>query len=107
MIQLVAILSVFVLGIVFSLIGAIKLKLAEKLGIDDAKVGGLISTLMFTSIFVVLFIGPLVDAWGHKPFAILGFLLSGAAIFLFSSLTKRNSNMQSAAINAKDNHDSS
>ena len=86
MIQLVAILSVFVLGIVFSLIGAIKLKLAEKLGIDDAKVGGLISTLMFTSIFVVLFIGPLVDAWGHKPFAILGFLLSGAAIFLFSTL---------------------
>ncbi|MFH1070413.1 MAG: MFS transporter [Candidatus Glassbacteria bacterium] len=86
MIQLVAILSVFALGIVFSLIGAIKLKLAEKLGIDDAKVGGLISTLMFTSIFVVLFIGPLVDAWGHKPFAILGFLLSALAIFLFGSL---------------------
>lgn len=85
MIQLVAILSVFALGIVFALIGAVKLKLAEKLGIDDAKVGGLISTLMFTSIFVVLFIGPLVDAWGHKPFAILGFLLVGLAIFLFSS----------------------
>ncbi|MBW7997398.1 MAG: MFS transporter [Candidatus Glassbacteria bacterium] len=82
MIQLVAILSVFSLGIVFSLIGAVKLKLAEKLGIDDAKVGGLISTLMFTSIFVVLFIGPLVDAWGHKPFAILGFLLSGVAILM-------------------------
>ena len=86
MLQLVAILSVFALGIVFSLIGAIKLKLAEKLGIDDAKVGGLISTLMFTSIFVVLFIGPLVDAWGHKPFAILGFLLSAVAIYLFGSL---------------------
>lgn len=82
MIQLVAILAVFALGVVFSLIGAIKLKLAEKLGIDDAKVGGLISTLMFTSIFVVLLIGPLVDAWGHKPFAILGFLLSGLAILM-------------------------
>ncbi|HUU27411.1 MAG TPA: MFS transporter [archaeon] len=86
MIQLVAILSVFVLGIVFSLIGAVKLKLAEKLEIDDARVGGLISTLMFTSIFVVLFIGPLVDAWGHKPFAILGFFLAGLAVFLFSTL---------------------
>jgi len=86
MIQLVAILSVFALGIVFALIGAIKLKLAEKLGIDDAKVGGLISTLMFTSIFMVLLIGPLVDAWGHKPFAVLGFLLAGLAIYLFSLL---------------------
>ncbi len=85
MIQLVAILSVFALGIVFALIGAVKLKLAERLGIDDAKVGGLISTLMFTSIFVVLLIGPLVDAWGHKPFAILGFFMVGLAIFLFSS----------------------
>ncbi len=85
MIQLVAILSVFALGIVFALIGAVKLKLAERLGIDDAKVGGLISTLMFTSIFVVLLIGPLVDAWGHNPFAILGFFLVGLAIFLFSS----------------------
>ncbi len=82
MIQLVAILAVFSLGIVFSLIGALKIKLAEKLGIDDARVGGLISTLMFTSIFVVLLIGPLVDAWGHKPFAILGFLLSGTAILM-------------------------
>jgi fucose permease len=85
MIQLVAILNVFALGIVFALIGSVKLKLAEKLGIDDAKVGGLISTLMFTSIFMVLFIGPLVDAWGHKPFAVLGFFLVGLAIFLFSS----------------------
>jgi len=86
MIQLVAICSVFALGIVFSLIGAVKLKLAEKLQIDDARVGGLISTLMFTSIFIVLFIGPLVDAWGHKPFAVLGFFLSGLAIFMFSSV---------------------
>jgi MFS transporter, FHS family, glucose/mannose:H+ symporter len=82
MIQLVAILAVLSLGVVFSIIGAVKIKLAERLGIDDAKVGGLISTLMFTSIFVVLLIGPLVDAWGHKPFAILGFLLCGVAILL-------------------------
>ncbi len=82
MIQLVAILAVFALGVVFSIIGAVKIKLAERLGIDDAKVGGLISTLMFTSIFVVLLIGPLVDAWGHKPFAILGFLLCGVAILM-------------------------
>jgi len=82
MIQLVAILAVFGLGIVFSLIGAVKLKLSEVLGIDDAKVGGLISTLMFTSIIVILAIGPLVDAWGHKPIAVIGFALTGVSIFL-------------------------
>ncbi len=82
MIQLVAILAVFGLGIVFSLIGSVKLKLAEVLGIDDARVGGLISTLMFTSIIVILAIGPLVDAWGHKPIAIIGFAMTGASIFM-------------------------
>ena len=85
MIQLVAILSVFALGIVFALIGAVKLKLAERLGIDDAKVGALISTLMFTSIFMVIIIGLLVDAWGHKPFAIIGFITVGLASLFFSS----------------------
>jgi len=82
MIQLVAILAVFGLGIVFSLIGSVKLKLAEVLGIDDAKVGGLISTLMFSSIIGVLVIGPLVDALGAKPIAVTGFALSGISIFL-------------------------
>ena len=86
MIALVAILAVSVLGIVFSLIGAVKLRLSERAGLSDAQFGGLISTLMFTSMIVVLAIGPLVDAWGHKPFAILGFLLSGAAISLFAFL---------------------
>lgn len=86
MIALVAILAVSVLGIVFSLIGAVKLRLSERAGLSDAQFGGLISTLMFTSMIVVLAIGPLVDAWGHKPFAILGFLLSGAAIWLFAFL---------------------
>jgi MFS transporter, FHS family, glucose/mannose:H+ symporter len=82
MIQLVAILAVFGLGVVFSLIGSVKLKLTEVLGIDDAKVGGLISTLMFTSIIMVLAVGPLVDAFGHKPIVVAGFALSGASIFL-------------------------
>ena len=84
MVTLVAILAVSVLGIVFSLIGAVKLRLVERASLSDAQIGGLISTLMFTSMIVVLAIGPLVDAWGHKPFAILGFLLCGSAIYLFS-----------------------
>ncbi len=82
MIQLVAILGVLGIGIVISILGAIKLPLTEKLKIDDAKFGSLISTLMFTSIILVLLIGPLVDSFGHKPIAVIGFLIAGLSIFM-------------------------
>jgi fucose permease len=81
MIQLVAILGVLGVGIVFSVLGAVKLSLTERLKIDDAKFGNLISTLMFTSIILVLLIGPLVDLVGHKPIAVAGFLIAGIAVF--------------------------
>ena len=82
MIQAVALLSVFGLGISFSILGALKLELTKVLNIDDAQFGKLISALMFTSIFVVLAFGPLVDMVGYKPIAILGFVLGFAAIFM-------------------------
>lgn len=85
MIQAVALLSVFGLGIAFSIIGAVKLELANRLKIDDAKVGGLISALMFTSVVMVLIIGPLVDAIGYKPVAIFGFIATGGCIFALAS----------------------
>ncbi|MCP4725320.1 MAG: MFS transporter [bacterium] len=84
MIQLVAILSVLGIGIVFSILGAVKLSLTERLKIDDAKFGSLISVLMFSSIILVLLIGPLVDTFGHKPIAVIGFLVAGASIFLLA-----------------------
>jgi len=84
MIQLVAILGVLGIGIVFSILGAVKLSLTEKLKIDDAKFGSLISTLMFTSIILVLLIGPLVDAIGHKPIAVAGFLIAGISVFMLA-----------------------
>ncbi len=82
MIQLVAVSSVFGLGIAFSVLGALKLNLVKQLSIDDAQFGKLISALMFTSIFVVLAFGPLVDMFGYKPIAIIGFLLGSAAVFM-------------------------
>ncbi len=82
MIQLVAVSSVFGLGIAFSVLGALKLNLVKQLGIDDAQFGKLISALMFTSIFVVLAFGPLVDMFGYQPIAIIGFLLGSAAVFM-------------------------
>lgn len=85
MIQVVALLSVFGLGIAFSIIGAVKLELAKRLQIDDAKVGGLISALMFTSVFMVLLIGPLVDSLGYKPIAIVGFILTAVCLYMLAS----------------------
>ena len=84
MIQLVAILGVLGIGIVFSILGAVKLPLTQKIGIDDAKFGNLISVLMFTSIILILLIGPMVDAYGHKPIAIIGFLIAGISVFMLT-----------------------
>jgi fucose permease len=85
MIQSVALLSVFGLGIAFSIIGALKLELVRVLKIDNAQFGKLISVLMFSCIFVVLAFGPLVDMFGYKPIAIMGFVIGFISIFLLIS----------------------
>ena len=82
MVASVALMAAFVMGIVFSIIGALKLELAKILKIDNAKVGGLISALMFTTMILVLVIGPLVDIFGHKPFAVFGYIVVFIGAFL-------------------------
>ncbi len=85
MIQAVAVFTVFGLGIAFSILGALKLELVKSLNIDDAQFGKLISALMFTSMFVVLIFGPIVDMFGYKPVAISGFVLAFIAVYMLSS----------------------
>ena len=85
MIQIVALLSVFGLGIGFSVIGAQKLELVKQLKINDGQFGKLISALRFSSIFVVLIFGPLVDLFGYRPVAIAGFILGALAVFMLVS----------------------
>ena len=60
----VAFSGVFTLGVLFSILGSVKLKLAETLNIDDTKVGSLISAMMFTCLVAVLIVGPLTDTVG-------------------------------------------
>ena len=45
---------------------------------------------MFTSIFVVLAFGPLVDMFGYKPIAIMGFILGFIAVFMLISAKSYN-----------------
>ncbi len=80
----VAFSGVFALGVIFSILGSVKLKLAEALNIDNAKVGKLISALMFSCMIALLFIGPLTDALGYKVIALTGFALGAVCVWLLA-----------------------
>lgn len=82
---LVAFSGVFALGVIFSILGSVKLQLAKALGIDDAKVGTLISALMFSSLIAVLIVGPLTDLLGYRIIALAGFVLGGICVWLLAS----------------------
>lgn len=80
----VALMAISSLAVCFVLIGAVSVELSEKLGIDNSQVGSLVSALFTTSMIVQLFVGLLVDKLGHKAVAIVGFLITSAAIFLLA-----------------------
>lgn len=88
MIQAVAIFCMFGFGVVISCLGALKLPLSRRLGINNAKFGGLISTLMLTSMVIVLVIGPVIDWAGHESVTIFG-LAAAAAGILAVALSRR------------------
>jgi fucose permease len=84
MTAVVALMAVFSLAICFIIVGAISEEMKKGLGIDNAQVGSLVLALFLTSMIVQLLIGPLVDKFGHKPLAILGFLVASAGMFLLA-----------------------
>jgi fucose permease len=82
--SIVALMAVFSLGIAFVIIGAISEELKGALGVTNAEIGSLAFALFLTSMIVQLFIGPLVDKFGHKPLAIAGFLVLAASMLLIA-----------------------
>ena len=80
----VALMAVFSLAICFIIIGAISEELKKALGITNDQIGSLVLALFLTSMIVQLIIGPMVDKFGHKPLAILGFLVAGGSMFLLA-----------------------
>jgi fucose permease len=78
----VALLSFFGSGIMMSLIGAIKLKLAQKLVLTDSDVGKLISALLFAGLLTYLVAGPFLDAFGHRTTILIGFVVTCLGIAL-------------------------
>jgi MFS family permease len=84
MVNAVALLCVFGVGLGFSLFGSIGIKLMPKLGIDRGRFGTLISIYMFTCMVVSLIIGMVTDKVGFGPVAIFGFAATGLSLFLLA-----------------------
>jgi len=75
-----------VAGMCHALLGSVKVPLAKKLEIDEARVGGLVSVFGFTLIPMVLVFGFLVDAAGKQAVLAGGFVLLIAAMVLLARL---------------------
>ncbi|MHC4069067.1 MAG: MFS transporter [Planctomycetota bacterium] len=82
--KIVALLCVFGLGMCFSLLGSISVKLMPRLKIDQGKFGSLISAFMFSCLVASLVLGVTIDKIGYKPVAIFGFIATAACIFIFA-----------------------
>jgi fucose permease len=78
----VTVASAFVFGIVLALLGSIKLPLARRLGMDEARVGGLLAALNLALIPMMLVSGVLVDHLGVRGVLVAGSLVTALALFL-------------------------
>jgi fucose permease len=80
--SIVALMAVFGLAICFIIVGAISVEYKAALNLDNSDIGNLALALFLTSSIVQLVIGPLVDKFGYKPMAIVGFLVAGVSMVL-------------------------
>jgi len=85
MLQAVALMCSFGLGMCFSLLGSISVKLMPRVKMDAGKFGTLISTFMFACLIASLVIGVVTDAIGYKWVALVGFLATATCIFVLAS----------------------
>lgn len=82
--------GLLVSGMGVALLGSIKLPLARKLSIDEARVGGFVSVFGFTTIPVILGVGVLTDRIGPQAVLVAGtVLMAGSLAVLAQSKTCR------------------
>jgi predicted MFS family arabinose efflux permease len=84
MVKIVALLCSFGLGVCFSLLGSISVKLMPRLKIDQARFGTLVTGFMSACLVASLVMGVITDRLGYKPVAIFGFVLTAVCIVLFA-----------------------
>ena len=98
--QLFIVLSLPVTGLCYATLGAIKLPLSKRIGLDEAgdgcdmpsrvkaKVGGLISAFGLMVGPVIILCGALSDTYGRKPVWMVGSLLVVASFLIFANARK-------------------
>lgn len=85
MLTLMQVAALGVAGMCHALLGSVKVPLARKLQIDEARVGGLVSVFGFTLIPMVLAAGFLVDLLGRQAVLGGGFILLIIALLILAS----------------------
>src|SRR5262245_20472832 len=85
MLQPMMIALLLITGMCLALLGSIKVPLARRLQLDEARVGGLISIFGFTLIPIMLTVGFLTDQFGPQNVLIGGSLLLVASLALLAS----------------------
>lgn len=80
-------------GMCYSVLGALKLPLSERLNMHEAKVGGLVSSFGFMVGPIILICGFLADALGRK-----GVWVSGSILVAFSLFLLARTNRYSVAV---------
>jgi fucose permease len=84
MVQAVALMCVFGLGMCFCLLGSISVKLMPRVKIDESRFGTLISIFMFSCLIASLVIGIITDSIGYKWVAVFGFIATAVCIFILA-----------------------
>jgi fucose permease len=74
-------------GMGIALLGSIKVAMARKLRIDEARIGGLLSTFGFTLIPVILTAGFFSDLVGRQPVTIVGSIIFTASLVVLAQAT--------------------
>jgi len=93
-----AILAVFVYGMVIVIPGSIKLRLVDRVGMDDAQVGRMLMLWQGTTLILTVVIGPVLDRLGHRGVMACGFVLVAAALWRFAGAVQPSGVFVAAAL---------
>jgi len=82
--SIVALSCVFMLACCFVVFGACAVGLTQKLGLSNTEWSLIPAVFLYTACLVQFFIGGVTDKIGHKPVAILGFVVTAASMMLIA-----------------------
>lgn len=84
MIQVIAILCLAIYGSIISLLVGLKMELAKKYNISDAKAGMLFSSFMLVGAISVIVLSSMIDVLGHRTVTLFGFGFTALSLVLLS-----------------------